>query len=118
MNAVTTSGWASSVSSSRTRSAISSIKRSARSAGIRSGGCDSGDDTSAYIYGNAARCLVAQPRSGLLIQNRECLAALRAYQAARHGGIGRPGENPCDGLRLLLPGDQEDDAAGAAQRGR
>ena len=83
-----------------------------------SGGCGSGDDTPAYIYGNAVRCLVAQPQSGLLIQDRERLAAVRPDQAARHGRIGRPGESVGGGLGFLLAGDQEDDAAGAAQRRR
>src|SRR5438874_13795494 len=59
--------------------------------------------------------LVAQPRSGLSIQDRQRLAVLGSDQAARHGGVGRPGKRTSDRLGLLFAGDQEDDPASATQ---
>jgi len=53
-----------------------------------------------------------------LIKDRERFAAFGANQAARDGRIGLPCESIRDGLRLVLPGDQEDDPTGAAERRR
>ena len=105
MNAVTTSGWASSVSSSRTRSAISSINRNARSAEIR---------TVVWVIRKSPRGPEGIPRSLEIVEHR----GAHIGAESRRNELRRHAHRPRDcAVRLLtaLPAVGEIDQPGPQQ---